>query len=118
MSWRKIVDGAMKYGKKVPEKTKEALNWEKINHAVNLPKPETIQQKYQNILDDLKNSKRKAIALGGGIGAGALGVAALSDDKEEQSPDMEQLIEQLRQQGLSDEEIAVYLDNMMQAQGE
>lgn len=52
--------------------------------------------------------------------AGVLGATALIERAggEEQSPDMTQIVEQLRQQGLSDEEIAVYLDNMMQVQGE
>ena len=90
MSWRKIVDSAMKKPGKFAKVTgKKALKYG-------------------------KEHPYKTAAIGG---AGALGLAALSGG-EEQSSEMTQLVEQLRQQGLSDEEIAVYLDNMMQAQGE
>lgn len=55
----------------------------------------------------------------GAAGAAGLGIGAAMDDSvEEVSPEYMQIVLELRKQGLSDDQIQEYLDNLMAAQEE
>lgn len=68
-----------------------------------------------------KNSVEKSPYLTAALTGGAgLGIGAMMNNEPEypQTPEFTQLVMQLRRQGLSDEEIQEYIDNVMSAQGE
>lgn len=108
MSWIKAITGA---AKKVGNDAKVGARFlsqkaNKVASPINELAKESVEK-----------SPYLTAALAGGVG---LGAGALMSDEPYylESPEITQLIVQLRKQGLSDDQIQEYIDNIMQAQEE